>query len=200
LLSSIESLDGNTRFEFTYREDTVVKRARFNGLGDLINYDTFIYNDLNRLSKLERFDSLHSSLYTYQAFYGFEQPGGVLYTHTQTQQTQLYSFSYENGSLTEYTIGSNSRKATFDSNKENPITIQDLILTMLEISPIDFALVSSVHPVYRTDSYAGSHPASSTEYQYQYEATCYNLPLKEYIILDNVFDFSYYLTQYTIKD
>lgn len=200
LLSSIVSHDGNTRFEFTYLDKTAVKRARFEGHGDLMFYDTFIYNDLNQLIQLERFDSLHASLYTYQAFYTDVQAEWVLRTNTQSHQTQYYAFTYENGSLTGYTVDGAGRTARFDSGKENPITFQDLILTVRDITPIDFALVSSAHPVYHTGSYGIHQPVSSTGYQYQYEPGCYNLPLKEFIIRDTVFEFSYYLSHYKVND
>lgn len=200
LLSSIRSPDGNTRFEFTYQDETVVKRARFDGHGDLVYYDTFIYNDLNQLSKLERFDSQHASLYTYQTFYTVAQAEWVLRTNTQTQQTQYYAFTYENGNLTGFTVDGAGRTARFNSSKENPMTIQDLILTVRDLTPVDFALVSSVYPVYHTNSFGIHQPVSSTGYQYKYEPTCYNIPLKELIIRDTAFEFSYYLTHYKVND
>jgi hypothetical protein len=200
LLSSIVSQDGNTRFEFMYQDEMVVKRTLLDGQVGLLYYDTFIYNDLNQLIKQERFDSLHVSLFTYQAYYTGTRADWVLQTSSQFPQPRYYSFTYKAGSLSEFTVNGAGHTARSDNGKANPITIQDLILSVRDILPIDFALVSSVHPVNRISSYGIHQPVSSTVYEYHYAPTCYNLPLKELIIRDTVFEFSYYLFHYKIID
>lgn len=200
LLSSIVSRDGNIRYEFDYQDETVVKRTLLDGHGGLIYYDTFIYNDLNLLINQERFDSLHVSLFTYQANYTGTRADWVLHTSSQFPQPRYYSFTYKVGNLTELIINGVGHSAWGNNVKANPIAIQDLILTVRDITPIDFALVSSVHPVYRISSYGIHQPESFTIYEYHYEPTCYNLPLKEFIIRETLFEYSYYLSHYKIID